>query len=158
MASLSVAMVKAGFGSFNFYLICESMAAQFPTHLRVTRWADSWRKRVLVFKVKGQIGSEYLHWQCLSLSLRRSNWNVFGCYYRLKIPNCVLKQQPDNLTLSLLVLLVFFGFFLVFFDSFNWLLFRKRHVLHFTEEQKRSSFPNQWTKLHDDNTTNDARK
>ena len=106
--------------------------------------------------MKGQIGSEYLsqHWQRLSLSLRH-NKNVFACYRSsLKFPaNCVLKQQTHNLQLSDAVAsfgflplreAVFFRWCLLHLTDFGH--FRKRHVLYFTEKQKRSSFPNHhWT-------------
>ena len=98
----------------------------------------------------------------LFVKARRLSKNVLSCYpSSLKIPKCVLKQQPHNLQLSDAVAFGRFwffpstrgGLFLVLFDSF-----RKGHVPHFTKKHKRSSFPNQWTKLHDDNTTNFARK
>ena len=139
-------------------------------HLHATRRADYWRNWVLFFKVKGQIGLEYLskHWQHLSLSLRRSK-NVFGCYpSSLKVPNCVLKQQTQSAIvwrchffwLSSSTWSHFFRCCLIHLHVTDFSLFRKGYVLHFTEKQKRLSFPNhhwtEWTKLHvfDDNTAN----
>lgn len=125
-------------------------------HLRTTRRTDSWRKLILLFDVKGQIGSEYLsqHWQRLSLSLRRSK-NVFGSYpSSLKISKLCFETTT---TQSAIVRRCRFFFWLSSstWGAFFWCclihltdlsLFRKGHVLHLTEKQKRSSFPNHhWT-------------
>ena len=101
VGSLSAAMVKAGFGLCNFFLICESMVAQFLTFvphgeqtLEESEFFSSTSRDRSARNTLASIGYVF-PFLCGAVKMF-----LVVIHPVLKFPNCVLKQQPHNLRLS----------------------------------------------------------
>ena len=149
-------------------MICESITAPFLTFVphgkqtieETEFFSSRWRDRS-ARNTSASIGNVF-PFLCGAV-------NVFGCYpSSLKFPNCFKTTNTQSAIvwhcrffwLPSSTWGRFFRCCLIHLTDFS--LFRKGHVLHFTEKQKCLSFPNhhwtEWMKLHtfNDNTANFA--